>query len=126
RNQIRRLPHARAARQRRGEAPDPHRARLDPQISGDRPGRRVAWRSPGLSRRRIVRRGPDGITKFNIVQLASDKGNAAALLFFLFDLLYLDGEDLRPRRLIEREERLRTLLANAARSLHYSDHLVGQ
>jgi ATP-dependent DNA ligase len=34
--------------------------------------------------------GADGITMFNIVQLASDSGNAAALVFFLFDLLYLD------------------------------------
>jgi bifunctional non-homologous end joining protein LigD len=58
--------------------------------------------------------GPDGITSFNIVQLASDSGNAAALVFFLFDLLYLDGDNLRPRPLIERKERLKTLLANAA------------
>src|SRR6516165_8039953 len=57
--------------------------------------------------------GPDGITIFNIVQLASDSGNAAALVFFLFDLLCLDGEDLRPPRLIERKERLSALLANA-------------
>jgi ATP-dependent DNA ligase len=70
--------------------------------------------------------GPDGITSFNIVQLASDSGHAAALAFFLFDLLYLDGEDLRPRPLIERKERLGTFLANAAPCLHYSDHLVGQ
>jgi DNA ligase D-like protein (predicted ligase) len=70
--------------------------------------------------------GPDGTTSFNIVQLASDSGNAAALVFFLFDLLYLDGEDLRPRPLIERKERLKALLANAARSLHYSDHVIGQ
>ena len=35
---------------------------------------------------------------FNIVQLASDSGNAAALVFFLFDLLHLDGEDLRRGR----------------------------
>ena len=62
--------------------------------------------------------GPGGITSFNIVQLASDRGNAAALVFFLFDLLHLDGEDLRPRPLIERKERLRTLLANAAPCLH--------
>jgi ATP dependent DNA ligase domain len=45
--------------------------------------------------------GLDGTTSFNIVQLASDSGNAAALVFFLFDLLYLDGEDLRPQPLIE-------------------------
>ena len=70
--------------------------------------------------------GSDGITSFNIVQLASDSGNAAALVFFLFDLLYHDGEDLRPRPLIERKERLRTLLANAAPCLHYSDHVVGR
>jgi bifunctional non-homologous end joining protein LigD len=70
--------------------------------------------------------GPDGITSFSIIQLASDSGNAAALVFFLFDLLYLDGDDLRPRPLIGRKERLRTLLANAAPCLHYSDHVVGQ
>jgi DNA ligase D-like protein (predicted ligase) len=70
--------------------------------------------------------GPDGTTSFNIVQLASDSGNAAALVFFLFDLLYLDGEDLRPRPLIDRKERLSALLANAAPCLHYSDHVIGQ
>jgi DNA ligase D-like protein (predicted ligase) len=70
--------------------------------------------------------GPDGITSFNIVQLASDRGNAAALVFLLFDLLAIDGEDLRQRPLIERKERLRTLLANAASCLHYSDHVIGQ
>ena len=70
--------------------------------------------------------GPDGITSFHIVQLASDRGNSAALVFFLFDLLHLDGEDLRERSLIERKERLRTLLANAAQGVHYSDHVIGQ
>src|ERR1700738_1628514 len=70
--------------------------------------------------------GPDGIPSFNIVQLASDSSNAAALVFFLFDLLYLDGEDLRPRPLIARKERLRTLLTNASPCLHYSDHVIGQ
>jgi hypothetical protein len=28
-----------------------------------------------------------------MIQLASDAGNAAGLVFFLFDLLHLDGED---------------------------------
>ena len=69
--------------------------------------------------------GPDGITSFSIVQLASDSGNAASLVFFLFDLLHLDGEDFRPRPLIERKERLSALLANAPSSLHYSDHQIG-
>jgi len=46
--------------------------------------------------------------------------------FFPFDLLHHDGEDLCARPLIERKERLGTLLANSAPSLHYSDHIVGQ
>jgi len=70
--------------------------------------------------------GPDGVTMFNIVQLASDSSNAAALVFVLFDLLCLDGEDLRPRPLIERKERLGALLTNAGPCLHYSDHVTGQ
>ena len=41
----------------------------------------------------------DGITSFSMIQLASDAGNAAGLVFFLFDLLYLDGEDLTERPL---------------------------
>src|SRR6476661_3693634 len=69
--------------------------------------------------------GPDGITSFSIVQLASDSGNAAALVFFLFDLLHLDGEDLRPRPLMDRKDPLAALLANAPSPLHYSDHQLG-
>jgi DNA ligase D-like protein (predicted ligase) len=69
--------------------------------------------------------GPDGITSFATIQAASDSGNAAALVFFLFDLLHLDGEDFRARPLIERKERLSALLANAPSPLHYSDHQIG-
>jgi bifunctional non-homologous end joining protein LigD len=70
--------------------------------------------------------GPDGIPSFGIVQLASDRGNAAALVFFLFDLLHLDCEDLRPLPLTERKARLAALLANAGSPLQYSDHQVGR
>ena len=69
--------------------------------------------------------GPDGITSFSMIQLASDSGNAGALVFFLFDLLHLDGEDLCPRPLIERKQRLAGLLAEAGSPLHYCDHQVG-
>ena len=50
--------------------------------------------------------GPYGITSFRIIQNASDTGNAAGLVFFLFDLLYLDGDDVSARPLPERKERL--------------------
>lgn len=38
----------------------------------------------------------DGTTSFSMIQAASETGNAAALVFFLFDYLHLDGEDLAP------------------------------
>ena len=34
--------------------------------------------------------GPNGITSFSMIQLASDAGNATGLVFFPFDLLHLE------------------------------------
>src|SRR5436190_18077081 len=70
--------------------------------------------------------GPDGITSFSMIQLASDVGNAAALVFFLFDLLHVDGEDLMARPLIERKARLAALLSNAMPPLQFCDHQIGR
>src|SRR5882762_8060224 len=41
----------------------------------------------------------DGTTSFSLIQTASDTGNAETLIFFLFDLLHLDGETIGPRPL---------------------------
>ena len=60
-----------------------------------------------------------------MIQMASDAGNAAGLVFFLFDLLYLDGRDLTAAPLIERKERLAGLLSQAGSPLHFSDHQIG-
>jgi ATP-dependent DNA ligase len=68
---------------------------------------------------------PDGVISFSMIKAASENGNAAALVFFLFDLLHLDGEDLRSRPLSERKARLAALLASVSSPLHYCDHQVG-
>ena len=44
------------------------------------------------------------------------------LVFFIFDLLHLDGDDVGARPLIERKARLATLLSGAAPPLHYNDY----
>jgi ATP-dependent DNA ligase len=54
----------------------------------------------------------DGRTAFNLIQNAADSRNSS-LVFFLFDLLFLDGTDLSRLPLIERKARLATLLADA-------------
>ena len=69
---------------------------------------------------------PDGKTSFSLIQTASDAGNADALVFFLFDLLYLDGEVISTAPARERKERLRDLLSRTDPSLQYSDHQIGR
>lgn len=67
-----------------------------------------------------------GKISFSLMQAASDSGNADALVFYLFDLLYLNGEVISAAALRERKERLRDLLSNAGTPLQYSDHQVGR
>jgi DNA ligase D-like protein (predicted ligase) len=61
-----------------------------------------------------------------MIQAASDSGNAGALVFFLFDLFYLDGEVISAAPLHERKQRLRYLLSNVGAPLQYSDHQIGR
>jgi ATP-dependent DNA ligase len=49
-----------------------------------------------------------------------------ALVFFLFDLLHLDGEAVSQRPVSERKERLRTLLSVTTPPLQFSDHQIGR
>src|SRR3546814_7802311 len=44
------------------------------------------------------------------------------MVLYLFDLLYLDGRDLRPSPLVERKAALAALLRDTERPLRYSEH----
>jgi bifunctional non-homologous end joining protein LigD len=67
---------------------------------------------------------PDGRTAFNLIQNATDTGEGS-LVFFLFDLLFLDGENLMSLPLVDRKARLEPLLKDAPNSLRYNDHQIG-
>jgi len=64
----------------------------------------------------IVVRGPEGAPDFQLLQNAFDtsprSAERARIEFFVFDLPFAGGEDLRERPLAERRERLRALLAD--------------
>ncbi len=47
------------------------------------------------------------------------------LHLYAFDLLFLDGEDWRPRPLLERKRRLHALLREAPEQLQYVEHMQG-
>jgi bifunctional non-homologous end joining protein LigD len=63
-----------------------------------------------------------GRSRFQLLQNAGR--DAARLLYCVFDLLYLDGKDLRGRTLLERKALLETILPNSPLLL-YSVHIVG-
>jgi bifunctional non-homologous end joining protein LigD len=67
---------------------------------------------------------PSGATSFQALQRRGS--GAAPLVYFAFDLLHLDGWDLRPVRLEARKEVLRCLLEGAPAALRFSDHVRGQ
>jgi DNA ligase D-like protein (predicted ligase) len=68
---------------------------------------------------------PDGRTAFNLIQNASDTGEGS-LVYFLFDLLYLNGEDIRDLPVVDRKAQLATLVSGAPHMLQYNDHQIGQ
>src|ERR1700726_2224445 len=67
---------------------------------------------------------PDGRTAFNLIQNATDTGQGS-LVFFLFDLLHLDSENLMALPLVERKARLALLLNGVPECLRYNDHQIG-
>ncbi len=59
------------------------------------------------------------------MQSATDEGRTAQLVYFVFDLLFVDGEKLMTLPLLERKQRLKLVLEGAASSVRYSDHHIG-
>jgi bifunctional non-homologous end joining protein LigD len=68
----------------------------------------------------------DGQTDFGALQDAMGEGGRG-IGYYVFDLLFLDGEDLRRQPLRERKAKLAELLKDQPRSgpLFYSDHVLG-
>ena len=76
----------------------------------------------------VVWMGDDGRTDFQALQRALGAERDDRLFYFAFDLLHLDGFDLRRAPLAERKEALRALLAAApdeAAAIRFSDHVEG-
>jgi len=69
-----------------------------------------------------------GVTDFQLLQNAFSGKREAPLVYYAFDLLYLDGADLRALPLVERKEKLAKLIARMPKgetTLRYSDHTRG-
>ncbi|HEX8877742.1 MAG TPA: DNA ligase D [Phycisphaerales bacterium] len=69
----------------------------------------------------------NGRTHFQGLQQAIKQQRFSTLTFFVFDLLFLDGVDLRHQPLLERKRALQSLLGTPTKksTLRYSDHVEG-
>jgi bifunctional non-homologous end joining protein LigD len=67
---------------------------------------------------------PDGRMAFNLIQNALEHGDVS-LVYFVFDLLFLDGKDLAGLPLVDRKARLEAFLIGAPDAIRYSDHQIG-
>ncbi len=67
----------------------------------------------------------DGRSSFSLLQAALADGRDRDLLLYLFDLLHLDGWDLRPCGLLDRKQVLHAL-SDWRGAVRFSDHMEGQ
>ncbi|MFZ7102415.1 MAG: DNA ligase D [Peptococcaceae bacterium] len=67
----------------------------------------------------------EGRTDFQALQNYLRNPKDQNLTYIIFDLLALDGEDLRGYRLLERKATLKALMKDAPKNLYYSKHIKG-
>jgi bifunctional non-homologous end joining protein LigD len=74
----------------------------------------------------IVALDANGAPDFAALQAALSEGDTGNLVFFVFDLLFVEGEDLRGRPLLERKSRMAKLVTALTKQggplLRYVDH----
>ncbi len=61
----------------------------------------------------LVVEDPEGVSSFSLLQQELTSGRQDRLVFYAFDLLHLDGADLRKQPLLERKDALAALLKSA-------------
>ena len=79
----------------------------------------------------VVALDADGINNFQLLQNSLKQNSSANLVYYVFDLLHVDGHDLISTSLLARKERLKKIIPSSGRSqntgaLRYSDHWIGQ
>jgi bifunctional non-homologous end joining protein LigD len=67
--------------------------------------------------------GPDGITDFNRLRAALGRKGSRQAFLYAFDLLELNGQDLRREPWETRRATLASLLRNAADGIRLSEHI---
>ena len=70
----------------------------------------------------LVVEAKSGVSDFSALQADLSEGRTDRMVFCAFDLLYLDGCDLRRAALLDRKRALRGILSGSADPLRFSEH----
>lgn len=65
-----------------------------------------------------------GCSDFQLLQNSLKNNKKASFTYFVFDILYFNGHDLRDLPLLERKAILKNILSADIPLLHYNDHLI--
>src|SRR5579863_8231349 len=98
RNQARRLSDVGSHRRRQGVPHQPAQPRLDGRLSDVAADLRKLPVKSAWFEGEVVALRPNGVTDFGALQSSFRKRQTSQLTYWLFDLLYLDGCDLRGMR----------------------------
>ena len=72
----------------------------------------------------IVAVDSEGRSDFQALQLAMKNKSSKRLKYYVFDLLECNGEDLREKPLLERKEKLESIIPKRSAEIKYSEHLA--
>lgn len=67
----------------------------------------------------------EGKSRFHLLQKTLKGEVRGEMYYFIFDLLFYDGEDLRGSPLWERKQKLQDILESSDSSIRYLDHITG-
>ncbi len=70
----------------------------------------------------VVVEDDKGVSGFSLLQIALKEGRTDRFVYWVFDILYLDGTDLTGRPLVERKAVLQKLLRGATDPIRYAEH----
>ena len=73
----------------------------------------------------IVALEPTGVSSFALLQEILKSGPLDRLVYYVFDLPFLEGRDLRGVALEQRKSMLEALVGGGRGPIHYSDHQIG-
>jgi len=71
----------------------------------------------------IVAVNDKGIANFQLLQNFANKGESVLLIYYVFDVIWLDGKDLTHLTLLERKTILQNILPADNEVIKYSDHI---